>query len=353
MEVRVSIMNQRGKGALMTLFRCPRGLRLLAVLGFILIAFGCSRSSENKSDTKAGGGAAEAAKVKLVLNWVPEPEFGGFYAAREAGFYSKAGLDVEILGGGAGVPVLQMVATGKADFGISGADETITAVARGADVVALFAVFQTFPQGIMAHASRGAKGLGDVLSSGTLAIEPGLPFAAFLKKKYGFDKVKVVPYDGGVARFVAEKDFAQECFVTSEPIAARRKGVEPSVFLIADEGFNPYAAVVITRKALWKENPDRVRAFVRASREGWRAYLTDPAQANAAMAKLNTGLDAETFAAAAKVQEPFIETDEIKKNPARLGSMSPDRWETLGKQLVELGLIEKAPPVADYLVSIE
>ena len=165
--------------------------------------------------------------------------------------------------------------------------------------------------------------------------------------------MKVVPYDGGVARFVAEKDFAQECFVTSEPIAARRKGVEPSVFLIADEGFNPYAAVVITRKALWKENPDRVRAFVRASREGWRAYLTDPAQANAAMAKLNTGLDAETFAAAAEVQKPFIETDEIKKNPARLGSMSPDRWETLGKQLVELGLIEKAPPVADYLVSIE
>jgi NitT/TauT family transport system substrate-binding protein len=330
--------------------RCPRVVQLLAILGIVLIAFGCSRSrSSEESGEKPGG----AAKVKLVLNWVPEPEFGGFYAAREGGLYSKAGLDVEIMGGGVGVPVLQMVATGKADFGIAGADETITAVARGADIVALFAVFQTFPQGIMAHASRGAKGLADVLSSGTLAIEPGPPFAAFLKKKYGFDKVKVVPYDGGVARFVAEKDFAQQCFVTSEPIAAKRKGVEPSVFLVADEGFNPYAAVIITRKAVWKENPDRGRAFVRASREGWRAYLKDPAQANAVMAKLNTGLDAETFAAAAEVQKPFIETDAIKKSPERLGSMTPDRWETLGKQLVELGLIEKAPAVADYLVSIE
>lgn len=329
--------------------RCPRVLPLLAVLGLVFMAFGCSRSSSEGEK----GGAAGVAKVKLVLNWVPEPEFGGFYAAREAGFYSKAGLDVEIMGGGAGVPVLQMVATGKADFGIAGADETITAVARGADVVALFAVFQTFPQGIMAHASRGAKTLGDVLSSGTLAIEPGPPFTAFLKKKYGFDKVKVVPYDGGVARFVAEKDFAQQCFVTSEPIAAKRKGVEPSVFLIADEGFNPYAAVIITRKALWKENPDRVRAFVRASREGWRAYLKDPAPANAVMGKLNTGLDAETFAAAAEVQKPFIETDAIKKSPERLGSMSPERWETLGKQLVELGLIEKAPPVSDYVISID
>ena len=57
-----------------------------------------------------------------------------------------------------------------------------------------------------------------------MALEPGLPYAAWLKKKYGFEKVKVVPYDGGVARFVADKGFAQQCFITSEPIAARRQG---------------------------------------------------------------------------------------------------------------------------------
>ncbi|WP_437676522.1 ABC transporter substrate-binding protein [Sorangium sp. So ce131] len=328
--------------------------------GLVFAAFGCSREQAPSAGATAGsapaaGGSAAAApaKVKLALNWVPEPEFGGFYAAREIGAYKRNGLDVEILGGGAGVPVLQMVATGKAEFGISNADEIITAVSRGADIVALFTIYQTFPQGIMAHPSRGAKSMADVLSSGTLAIEPGVPYAAFLKKKFGFDKVKIVPYDGGVARFIAEKDFAQQCFVTAEPVAARRKGVEPTVFLVADEGFNPYAGVVIASKALWKKDPEQVRAFVRASREGWRAYLDDPAPANAVMAKLNTSMDAETFKTAAELQEKFVETEETKKKPNGLGQMTRERWETMGKQLVELGVLERAPAVDDYLVTIE
>jgi NitT/TauT family transport system substrate-binding protein len=241
-----------------------------------------------------------------------------------------------------------MVASGQVDFGIAGADEILTARARGVDVLPLFAVYQTSPQGIMAHASRGAKGIADVLKSGTVALEPGLPYAAFLKKKYGFDKVKVVPYDGGVARFVADKDFAQQCFITSEPIAARRQGAAPAVFLVADEGFNPYLAVVITRRELWKQHPERVRAFVAAVREGWRAYLDNPGPANAVMGKLNTTMDAETFAAAAQAQAPLIETDETRSRG--LGAMSRERWETLGQQLVELGIIEKAPPVDELLL---
>lgn len=321
-------------------------IRLLSWLGglsLLLVLFGCSRAPEKGAE----GGPA---KIKLVLNWVPEPEFGGFYAARDGGAFKKQGLDVEIMGGGAGVPVMQMVAAGQADFGIAGGDDVVIARVRGADIVPLLAMYQTTPHGIMVHASRGAKSLADVLASGTLALEPGLPYVAYLKKKYAFDKVKVVPYDGGVARFLVDKEFAQQVFIASEPIAARRKGADPVVFRIADEGFNPYNNVVITRRALWKENPERVRAFVRAVKEGWRAYLDDPAPANAVMAKLNTSMDAETFSEAAKVQRQLIET-ETKQNS--LGAMTRERWETLGKQLVELGIIDRAPPVDEYLFTIE
>lgn len=286
----------------------------------------------------SGSAAAKpaATAVKLQLDWVPEPEFGGFYAAREGGAFRKEGLDVAIQGGGAGVPVVQMVATGKVDFGVAGADEVLTARARGADVVPVFAVFQKSPQAIMTHAARGAKTLADVLSSGSLAIEPGLSYAAFLKKKFGFDKVKVVPYDGGVARFLTEKDFAQQCFITSEPIAAKKKGSDPQVFLVADEGFNPYLGVVITRSAVLKDKLDMVKAFVRASRAGWQSYLADPAPTNAVMGKLNKAMDAETFAAAAAAQKPLVEEG------GKIGAMSKARWETLGKQLVELGIVDKA-----------
>ncbi len=324
-----------------------RSFVTLLILTATSFGSGCQKSS---TSAQATGGAA-GTKVKLQLNWVAEPEFGGFYAARETGAYAKGGLEVEIAGGGAGIPVVQMVAGGQADFGIAGADELITARLRGADVVPIFAVYQTSPQCLMAHASRNAEGISDLLSSGTVALEPGLPYAAYLKKKYGFDKAKIVPYDGGVARFVADKEFAQQCFITSEPIAASQKGATPKVFLVAAEGYNPYLAVLITRRALWLEQPERVKAFVRATREGWKSYLENPEAANALMKKLNPSMSAETFAAAAAKQKPLIETAETAQHG--LGSMTRERWETLGAQLVDLGLIPSAPPTSDYLVAVD
>lgn len=317
----------------------------LLASGALALSLGCSESPGSGSS----GGAAGKTKVKLVLNWVPEPEFGGFYAGREAGAFDKQGLDIEIMAGGAGVPVVQMVAGGQADFGISGADEVLTAKARGADIVAVFTVYQTSPQGIMARPER-ASTMAEVFAQGTLALEPGLTYAAFLKKKYGFDKVKILPYDGGVARFLAEKDHAQQCFVTSEPLAAKKKGVTPKVFLVADEGFNPYVGVVITRRSTWLEKKDLVKRFVAASREGWQKYLDDPAPANTVMAKLNTAMDAQTFAEAAEAQKPLIVTAETKAKG--LGTMTKERWETLAKQMVELGALEKAPNV-DEILAVE
>lgn len=320
--------------------------KLRFVLGAVaLLVSGCAKKSvEKKPDERSG------APVVLALDWVPEPEFGGFYAARESGAFRKQGLNVEIRGGGAGVPVVQMVATGKAQFGIAGADEVITARARGADVVAVFATFQTSPQGVMVHASRGYKTMGDALKTGTLAIEPGLPYAAFLKKKYGGFGATVVPYDGGVARFMVDPAFAQQCFITAEPLAAKRKGGDPQVFLVADEGFNPYTGVVIVARSLLKEHPDRVRSFVLAAREGWTAYLAAPSATNAVMQKLNPSMDAETFTAAADAEKALIENDDTKSHG--VGSMMRTRWETLGKQLVELGIVEQAAAMDEYVVPL-
>jgi NitT/TauT family transport system substrate-binding protein len=316
---------------------------------FAIILCACSKPNAGKS--AASDAAATAGKVKLALNWVPEPEFGGFYAAREIGAFARQALDVEIMGGGAGVPVVQMVATGRADFGTVGGDELVTARARGADIVAVFATFQTSPQGIMVHASRKLESLRDVFRSGTLAIEPGLAYAAYLKKKFPWEGVKIVPYDGGVARFLADPDFGQQCFVTSEPIAARRQGGDPRVFLIADAGFNPYTTVVVTRGQLAREKPSLVRAFARASSEGWQNYLIDPAPVNRMLRRLNPSMDDETMAAAAAAQKPLIETDETLARG--LGAMTAERWTTLAEQLHDLGFIERVPTVAEIVAPMQ
>ena len=320
--------------------RAGIGIVTLALLG------ACSRSQPGG----ALDGASGATKVKLVLNWVPEPEFGGFYAAREGGAYRRRGFDVEVIGGGAGVPVVQMVATGRAHFGTIGADELLTARAHGADVVAVFATFQTSPQGIMVHASRNLTSIAEVFRSGTLAIEPGMAYAAYLKRKFPWDGLQVVPYDGGVARFLTDPNFSQQCYVTSEPIAAKKQGGDPQVFLIADAGYNPYTNVVVARRELVEQKPEMVRAFVAATAEGWTTYLADPGPTNQVLGRLNPSMDAATLEAAVEAEKPLIATEQTKQ--LGLGTMSAERWATLARQLEDLKLIDRAPPPAELFVPV-
>ncbi len=283
----------------------------------------------------------------LALNWKPEPEFGGFYAALFGHFYEKSGLKTQVLPGGAGQPVTQMVAGKKVPFGIAAADEVILARAQGAPVVALFAVYQEDPQGFMVRSERKIKSLKDLFQSeGTIALQKGLPYTLWLEKTYAPIKAKLVPYTGGITSFIQDPMFSQQCFITSEPLAAKREKLNPQTFLISESGFNPYLTVVITHEDTLKNDPETVKKFLEATRKGWESYLKDPHATNLGMQKLNPTLDLATFDDAAKVQKSFIETKETKKKG--LGSMSEARWKTLYDQLVELKLVKSGMKPSDF-----
>lgn len=289
--------------------------------------------------------------VKLALNWKPEPQFGGFYAAELGGVFNKNGLRVEILEGGAGTPVVQMVAAGRIDFGIVSGDELVISRSRGSDVVALFSTYQTNPQGIMTHASRGFKKLADVFASeGTLAVQTGLPYMMYLSKKFGKPKVRIVPYLGGISNFLNDKTYSQQCFVTSEPLTAVKQGADPKTFLIAEEGYNPYTTVLITRSDVVKKNSKLVKALVDSVRAGWRLYLDDPMATNQKMAELNKSMDLATFTSSAKAQKDLIETAETRKNG--LGFMTEKRWSELARQLKELKLIDTVPETKAMFIAL-
>jgi NitT/TauT family transport system substrate-binding protein len=280
-------------------------------------------------------------KLALALNWKPEPEFGGLYEALRTGAFASHGLDVAVTGG-PGAPVVQMIESGQVAFGVAAADEVVLARDRGTDVVAVFATYQTNPQGIMVHASRKLGSLAELFAAGgTLAVEPGLPYVKWFQKHYDLSRMKIVPYGYSIAPFLLDPLLAQQVFITAEPIQARRQGTDPQVFLIADSGFDPYAAVYITSGKRLRDEPARVAAFAAALRDGWRGYLDDPAPANAAMGELNREMDAETFRLAAAAQKPLVETDFTKQH--RLGAMSLERWAELGRQLQELGLVDHTP----------
>lgn len=337
-------------------------MRWLVMLGLAVASavcsLGCNRESDSGSDAAAGaagagnaGGPGGAVAVRLALNWKPEPQFGGFYQAREDGTFAANGLQVTLLEGGSGTPTAQMIDAGRAEFGIVSADELVVLRSRGGDIVALFAVYQTNPQGLMTHAARGITSLQQLLETpGTVAWQAGLPYVQHFRKLYDLSRLQQVPYTGGFP-FLNGPDFSQQCFVTSEPILARQQGHAVTTFLIAESGYNPYTTVLVTRRDYLQRNPETVRRMVRSVRTGWERYLADPSSANAVMQRLNPSMDAATFAASAEAQKPLIETDETRVHG--LGHMTEARWQQLIEQLLEYGVIRSPIPAAECFLLVD
>jgi NitT/TauT family transport system substrate-binding protein len=275
----------------------------------------------------------------LALNWKPEPQFGGFYAAQFEGYYKANGLAVDIIEGGSGTPTIQMLLAGRVDYAIVSADEVVIAHARGGDdIVALFATYQTNPQGIMTHAASGFRSIADVMhSDGVLLWQSGLPYAQYFLKKYAPLQVTTAPYLGGIGNFQRDPAVSQQCFVTSEPLAAAAAGLKVKTFLVADSGYNPYTAVLVTRRERLRNSRAEVEGMVAAVRKGWESYLDDPSSTNREMQALNRAMSPATFTDSAAAQYALIRTDGIE----RLGEMSLERWRTLVGQLLEIGVIRE------------
>jgi NitT/TauT family transport system substrate-binding protein len=316
--------------------------RLLFTLSVLSLAIGC-----RKSETASSTSASTPPKITLQLNWQPEPEFGGFYVTDA---YRDHGLDVNVVPGNGGTPTVQMIGARSVDFGIVSADELVVSRSRGNAIVALLAVYQTNPQGIMTHAARGFSQLADVFANpGTLAIDSGLPYSDFLKIKFGFDKLNIVPSpNGDVTVFLKDPTFSQQCFITSEPLVAKKHGGDPKTFLVADAGFNPYTTVLATSDAYAAAHPDVVKAMTLACRDGWLAYLHDPKPANTAMHDLNPSMDEQTFAEAAEAQRPLIQPAGSPDDA--VGAMDVKRWQTLIDQLLALKAIDHPVPAAECFI---
>lgn len=277
-------------------------------------------------------------QVSLVLNWVPEPEFGGFYVAQSTGLFEKLNLKVDILPGGAGTPTIQMLAAGKVEFAVTSGSEVAIARSRGVDVVAVYSIFETSPMGIMVHKSRKLKDLADLFSKeGTIALQQGQAYVDFLKKKYDTSKVKFVPYTGGITNFLRDENYSQQGFIFSEPVSAKRQGADPDFFLLASAGYNPYTAVLAVRGDYLKKNEDLVKRMVAATREGWEIYKKFPEEANKRMHELNKAMDLASFSEGAKNQNSLLGD----------GTMAEARWKEHIQQLLEAKTISKSVDAKD------
>lgn len=320
----------------------PRKLAQAATVVLVLVLTGCSTAADREGRDPGWNGKDSGrtlVDVDLLLNWFPEAEHGGYYAALAEGFYEEQGLRVRILPGGPGAPVLPQVASGRVAFGICSADTVLLGWAQEARTVAVFAPLQVSPRCIMVHEESGIRNLTE-LKHVTLAMNPSSTFSLYLQKKLPLTGVKIVPYSGNVAQFVLDARLAQQAFVFSEPYVARHRGSHPHCLMVSDLGFNPYTSLLITSPEFMRQNPSLVRKMVSASRQGWRHYLTDPSSANRLLGQQNNEMNSEVLDYGAQQLRPLCVTDDVPLD--RLGYMTLQRWRTLAEQLIEIGALSPA-----------
>jgi len=276
-------------------------------------------------------------RVVFATDWLAQAEHGGYYQAQAEGIYKKYGLEVTLKTGGPQVNGLQLLAAKQLDIVMADALQVVSAVEQNVPVVAIAATFQKNPTAIIAH--PGVSRLED-LKGRPIAIgaASNTTFWPWLRQRYGFTDRQKRPYGFSVQPFLADPELSQQGFATSEPFSIEKGGVKPVVFLLADLGYPPYSeALVVTRDTL-SRRADALARFVRASAEGWKSYLANPAPGNALIRKDNPQMSDELLAYSHRKMKEYSIVAGGDATTLGLLTMTDARWDATFGFLRSAGL---------------
>lgn len=291
----------------------------------------------------SGESTGELTPVTFGTNWFAQAEHGGFYQAVATGIYEEHGLDVTIQMGGPQVNGTQLLMGEAVDFFMGYSADAITAIKEGIPKVTVAAIFQKDPQVIIAHPDQGIQDLADLKGHPIfISKAANVTYWPFLAAKYGFTEDMKRNYNFNPGPFLQDKSSAQQGYLSSEPLAIRKEGgFDPVVFLLADNGYDPYSTTIEARKALVDENPDLVQQFVDASIKGWYSYLDNPTPGNELIKQDNPEMTDEQLAyGIEKMQEyDLVLADEAETDG--IGAMTDERWKSFFETMAEAGVFSK------------
>ena len=295
------------------------------VIALAAILAACSPAKQDKPAAPAG-----RTTIRFATDWRAQAEQGGFYQAVATGEYAKRGLDVQIVQGGPGVNVPQLLASGAVEMGMGSNSFIVLNLAQeGVPVKAVAAVMQKDPQVLIAHPDQGIESIADLKGHPILLSDASVTaFWVWLKSKYGFTDDQVRKYTFNSAPFLADKRVAQQGYVTSEPYTIEKEaGIKPKVFLLADAGYPGYATMILAPDSLIAKNPAAVKAFVEGTAAGWKSYLDgDPAPGDALIRKDNPEMGQDVLDQARAKLKSYGIVDGGDARTGGIGVMTQARW---------------------------
>jgi len=324
----------------------------------VLVLAGCATqqgASNAPSDGGDGGDGGEAAAVQLQLQWAPQAQFAGYFAAAEQGYYEDENLDVEILDGGPDV-VPQQVGSAEdgPEFTISWVPKVLEAREAGSDLVDIAQIFQRSGTLSVAWADSdiaepadfagkkvGVWDFGNEFEVTAAASAEGLEADVdYTKVIQPFDMLLFLSREIDVAEAMIYNEYAQVLEAENPDTGELYQPEDMNVINYNDVGTAMLQDAIFARAGWLAEdgNEDIAERFLRASFRGWIYCRENPEDCVEYTTNAGSTLGAGHQAWMMNEINPLI-----WPSPDGIGILDLDLWQQTVDISVDAGVIPEPP----------
>jgi putative hydroxymethylpyrimidine transport system substrate-binding protein len=318
-------------------------------VALLALALGLAACGEKSEDT-----TGKTESLSLTLDFYPNPDHAGVYMAQKLGYFSEAGLKVEIQTPSDPAAPLKLLAAGRTDLAISYEPEVILAREQGLDVKAVAALVNRPLTSMIWLKKSRIQGVGDL--RGKTVATAGIPYQdAYLKTILGRAKlnssdVKSVNVGFGLlpALLGGQAQAMLGGFSNVEGVDLRLRGSNPVVTPVDKLGVPTYDELVLAAQGKrLQDDPQAIRLFIAALARGTAAAAQNPQAAAKTLLEANPDLDPKLAKAELAVTLPLLNPARSGKQP--YGYMAPERWREFSAWMRDNELIDGLPAPSSLL----
>ena len=247
------------------------------LLAILVLFSSCTNGTQPKD-----GADKQLLKATHRFSWFATASFAGDVAGMTK-FAKENGLELTCEPGGPGVNPITLVQTGQNTFGAHAADEILSAIDKGADLVIIGVVNYNSPGGFVSLKDRNIKEPKDLIGKTVGMLPFGSTTLLFesMVRAIGLDrsKIKDITVSPDMKLFLSGGYDVHPVFVYDETVTLDDQGVQYDLIEPKDYGVSYRGQCYFTKRSTLEKDPELVKAFIRTMAQGWNYALENQSDA--------------------------------------------------------------------------
>ena len=288
----------------------------------------------------------EVTDITFVLDWTPNTNHTGLYVALNQGYYKDFNLNVSLVQPSEDGATM-MVASGKAQFGVDFQDylAPVYTSEEKVPVEAVATIIQHNTSAIISLKEDGIESPKDLegknYATWSLPVEQAMMQNIMEADGGDYSKLNLIPeYVENEAAALQQDIDAIWVYYAWAGVACKQAGLDTNLIFFKDitPEFDFYSPVIIVNSDWAKENPETVKAFLKATAMGYEYAIANPDKAADILCEEVPELDKDLV----KESQEWLAT-QYKAEVNEWGYIDPARWDAFYNWLYVNGLSDEIP----------